>query len=495
MDAFCTVAAEPHGPVRKPAGGYRFITVMQLAMVWWAYHEKLIRLIDLRTWFACQELVSRRCRLGKDDHRQYGLDELHRLVGGVGGEHLRKGLRRLRAAGLISIEDGRISFPVSPDAMPAKDLSGLWSMLELIQNNRRRIPVPRRTLRFIAGGARRAVIATIVGHLLRCVYYRKGECSSEGCCKASWVANVFQVTRRSVIEARKHLVGIGWLVPLGQDHWHRQRWGGRGVVNLSWARTVRERENDQQGASESPELPTRVVDNAEVSHSGFSPRSAEIAPGFSPPDSNRKLPSEPQNQKPTSGGPAGALKAKRTGGKPKMANVQPEDLSDTGRLLELFDDAVRLGVVGGSESERLNFVAAAEHASIIGSRNPCGLFAWLIRGQHWRFITQGDEDVAQERLKRHCFGCEAREGQELEPSEAPPEQLPAKLSQDAQLVRATIIVHRRQGGRGEAFHLLARNYPGWTRQRWEAAVCEIEEVRLQRITLGKRGHSLSGALR
>ena len=72
----------------------------------------------------------------------------------------------------------------------------------------------------------------------------------------------------------------------------------------------------------------------------------------------------------------------------------PEDLRDTGRLLDLYDQAVARGWVTASERDRLRFVAAAEHARVIGTRNPCGLFVRLVRGGLWHFVTQDDEEAA-----------------------------------------------------------------------------------------------------
>ena len=46
----------------KPKGGYQLIPAVHLALAWWAYHEKLIRLVDLRVWFAAWEMRARRCR-------------------------------------------------------------------------------------------------------------------------------------------------------------------------------------------------------------------------------------------------------------------------------------------------------------------------------------------------------------------------------------------------------------------------------------------------
>ena len=43
-------------PPAKPKGGYRIITAAVLAAAWWAYRHKLIRLVDLRVWFAAHEM-------------------------------------------------------------------------------------------------------------------------------------------------------------------------------------------------------------------------------------------------------------------------------------------------------------------------------------------------------------------------------------------------------------------------------------------------------
>src|SRR5205823_1676166 len=91
-------------------------------------------------------------------------------------------------------------------------------------------------------------------------------------------------------------------------------------------------------------------------------------------------------------------------GKPDLCRVVPEDLTDTGRLLELYGQAVGVGLVTSSECDRLRFVAAAEHARVIGTRNPCGLFVRLVRGGLWHFATQDDETAASVRLKRHLYG-------------------------------------------------------------------------------------------
>src|SRR5439155_9077809 len=86
---------------------------------------------------------------------------------------------------------------------------------------------------------------------------------------------------------------------------------------------------------------------------------------------------------------------------PPLSHIVPADLQDTARLLTLFTQAQTQGLIGKSDSDRLTFCALAEHAKVVGSANPCGLFAALVRRQHWHFVTDSDEDVAQARLKTY----------------------------------------------------------------------------------------------
>ena len=85
--------------------------------------------------------------------------------------------------------------------------------------------MPRQAIRLIAGGCRATVIATMLGHLLRCLYYREHRCLSGGWCKASWIAEVFGMDLRSVKAARKYLVAIGWLRTFHTSQRVGNRWG------------------------------------------------------------------------------------------------------------------------------------------------------------------------------------------------------------------------------------------------------------------------------
>ena len=161
-----------------------------------------------------------------------------------------------------------------------------------------------------------------------------------------------------------------------------------------------------------------------------------------------------------------------TVGKPNLRDVVLEDLKDTGRLLDLYDQAVALGHVTTSERDRLRFVSAAEHARVIGTKNPCGLFARLVRCGLWSFLTQDDEDAANARLKRHLYGTISHEQAPAIPTVRQDEG----LSVDARVVQAIKAAVSRTRYRGDAFPLLKREHPEWTRERWDQALAELEQT-------------------
>jgi hypothetical protein len=89
---------------------------------------------------------------------------------------------------------------------------------------------------------------------------------------------------------------------------------------------------------------------------------------------------------------------------PSLDDVQPEDLRDAGRTPQLYDQAVARGQASPSEDGRLKFLAIAEHAGVVGTVNPGGLFARLVRRGWWHFATQDDEDAARRLLRDHPHG-------------------------------------------------------------------------------------------
>ncbi len=491
-------------PPAKPQGGYQLIPAGRLALAWWAYHEKLIRLVDLRVWFAAWEMRARRGQRPAPLPRRFGLGELQGLTG-LSPKRLKASLRRLEAAGLLTWSESAIAFPVSAEGVPLSDREGFRRFLDRIPNRRRLIPIPRRILRLLAGGCRPALIATILGHLFRCLYLKGGMCLPVGRVKASWIADTFGVALRRVKHARQELIALGWLIPLESKQWALNRWGALVRINLDWSRLDglappagdAAAAGHEEAGGEPPPRPGPVL----------APPAPDFGPELAPPDSSDENPLQGEkNQEPVPDAgfsishpeiqtteprqeptvfpaatpmaaerPAPPAPASRPGspaaGQPNLRNVVPEDLKDTGRLLDLYDQAVELGLVAESEHDRLRFVAAAEHAQIIGTKNPCGLFVRLVRGGLLQFVTYDDEVAASVRIRRHLYGGvpESRPGSRASIVPARPD-----LSDDARLAQAVRAAAARAGYRGDAFPLLRRAQPEWTRERWDRAVDELD---------------------
>jgi hypothetical protein len=366
-------------------GGYVLIPVVELCSAWAAYRTSRIKLFDLRVWLAAKEMAARRSFSSRERRAIYTTEELHRLVGGVGGQHVRASLRRLRAASLAVMTGESLSFPDSKRVSDAQEGTPLGSMLAAVQLTNRSVPVPRRLLRLLAREGTRVGIATRLAHLIRCVFRRRFKLVAIGRCAASWVASVFGVDERRVKEERKRLLKEGWLVSVEDPTWARNRWGMRVQVNLdvvSEAAPVRPR-----GLSTSKKAPPQLPPTTDLP----------------PPVSNRKLLTEYKHQKPASGRAAGArAKQEREaspGREPTWRDVTEADLRDTARLLELHRQGVQAGFVERGEHVRLQFVTAAEHARAVAKQNPAGLFVRLVRRRLWHFATQADEDQARGRLR------------------------------------------------------------------------------------------------
>lgn len=337
---------------KKPLGGFVFITAMGILAAWWAYKRRFIDFRDLRVWLACHELVAKRCGSEVGRVPRFDQSEVHRLVSGVGGEHVRRSLGRLEAVGLLTWSESSIRFLVNPSEVRVGDELDLTDAIESVINHRRKVPVPRRLLRFLAQSRRPVLMATALGHLLRCMYYRNGQCSPTGLVKASWIASVFEVDERNVKTARQELIGLGVLIREEASQLRLNRWGVPMRFNLAWGGIGGRRQSPPPKAVPTTDSPPLM-------------RTGNSSFGRS------------ENQKP--GGPDPAGVRKRTGRRPRLSHVLEIDLRDPRRTLVLHDEARRMGWVNGSEADRLKILAAGQHALQYGQRNAAGLFVTVVR--------------------------------------------------------------------------------------------------------------------
>lgn len=365
---------------------------------------------DLRAWLACHELVARRTAAQRATRRvvpsHYSEPELHALLGGVGGEHVRASLRALTKAGLLEWSTTVVRFPTESLREPEPDLDRLMT---LVRNARRTVPVPRRVLRHLAREGTRSTIATMLGHLLRCAYRRRLSCSWRGRCSSAWVADLTGVDERSVKRARAAFVAGGWLrgdAGSRTQPWHAEIW----EVTAGPERT------------------------------GVSPAVPQSTTGLSPARRERELLRNHEYQEP---GVGPGLKPRLRG--PRLAAIQVEDLLDPDRLGMLYQQACAKGLAVAGEAGRLAFMSLAARARRCAKRNAPGLLAWLLRHQRWNFPTGADEDAAR-RLWLHAPN-RAVQGRSIDAGElASVGVLVAAVLRKAMKVRGRVAVEPAEAG-------------------------------------------------
>ena len=235
MEKRLTRNANTAKAVPKPAGGFVFITGTALLNAWWAYRGAMVTLRDLRVWLASFEVLARRCLVNGSQSPEFTIGELTALAGSTSPGSVRRSLSRLKQVGLLTWSKTRVQVGDGLQDASESVLLGLGEALEAVPHHCRRIPVPRRMLRMLAKGGTRAIIATAFGHALRCLYYRRGRCFPTGTCKASWIAETFDVDIRNVKAARKELAQCGVLAIERRSQWFLNRHGSLVTVNLAWS--------------------------------------------------------------------------------------------------------------------------------------------------------------------------------------------------------------------------------------------------------------------
>lgn len=471
------------------AGRYRRITTHQLALAWWLHQQGRISRRQLRIFFAAHEMDERRqAAQGSARTPRYGLPEIKALVGGRGSasadRDLSADVAQLRKLGLVSITPERIAFAASIEQLALEEgLEDFWAFFHAMPHPRRTVPVPRRTLRALAGGFRRAETALMIAMLIRSVFWHRdrGSYRTDGRTKLSWVADTFGLSRRAVTTARAHLVDIGWLVPLEAPQWALNRWGAHDAVNTDWTPAPNELPGDSSVENSEKETDTRAVGEGGGSGGSASPR-AGFSGGSASPCLNRSS-SSTRNQEtrtlggtppgPAGGWPAEEGKKKRRAPRrrqqprdkaPNLRDVQPHDLRDPEAVRELHRQAVARGLACDSEAGQLDFFAMAARASSRGHR-PGALLLWLLQERKREFITAADEERASDQLRELRSGPIQRSGDREEGDVR--DAVPRALSEEERVVQACLQAAKKSR-RVEA-HRLARAAKGWSREQWDAA--------------------------
>lgn len=405
----------------RPLWGYSRISVESLCKLWSAYREGLLRMADLRTWFAVHELLARRCNLPKGRVPRYTVEEAS-SISALSIPKLKASVDRLTRLGFLAWSTTGVRTLSGTEATLGA-LTGHSSMVAAVPNSSRVLPVPRHTVLLLARCRRPVLFATVLGQLFRCVYYRSRMCASWGRCKSSWIATAFAVDVRNVKAARQELEARGWMRQVASNHWQRQRYGAAFVVSLQW--------DSRQ-------------DNGVATPLVSPPRNSPIAKKSPPPDVYRNLPEGIKHQNRVERGRAGVQGQGKGEGTPRLLHVVPADLTNPSRTVMLFREALRAGLVANTPSERLKFFAAAERAKRV-ARNPGAFFVAVLRKRLWHHISDRDEEPARRTLPKmpdFFFGestvsphvTDHREGGML----APTRQFTTRAAEDREAIRDTI---------------------------------------------------------
>ena len=483
-----------HGPIE---GRFRPIKTAQIVMAWSLFNGGHITKRGLRCFFALHEMAERRRYTAKEHAgcADYNLEELKALVGGRGSKSasyaLSADLKRLSELGLVQFSRRSITFAQSFDQITVEDTSCIYAMWAQMhpKTRGRAVPVPRRTLRALAAGFTTADTAYVLATMTRAIFFQvsKGSITTDGRTKDAWVSETFGLSLRAIRTARKHLGELGWLQERPTHQNLRNLYGTHVVVNVDWAPGQSNRDHDSHGThsghASDPRDSLDPVDNSAVGEGGSSAGSAtptaRFVAGSATPRNRKALPTEDLNTRRLGAhaqGPSGVCTSKggrknitsTRVGEPNLRDIQPADLADTDRLLELRRQAIAKGMGFEGEIGERDFLALANRARTRGQR-PCALFFDLISKKRTAFITMADEDEGRRRQKEHHYGVEIFR---RETAPKPRFQQPSFTDDE----RIVLACQRKLPGRSpsELFRLARpRLDASWTLDRWETTHLQL----------------------
>jgi hypothetical protein len=359
--------------------GYKTVTPIQIANCLSAYAAGRLSYRGVRVYFGCLSLVAIREAANRYQRRQgnkprpevcFRLCELCKLTG-LAEKVIKREIRGLRDSAVLSWGQKRVS--ANPDIIDGSEelLRGLAGK----RSPKRPIPMPRSVLRFLAATPKCSLGKTMLAYVLRglTIDRKGGEIRGVGSVKASWIADTFGLSLRSVKAARKTLIDSGFISKDTSSFQRKlNRDGAYFRVNLEW----------KEGEGAMPQIAPQVAKNARL---------------FAPPYKDLKTSYEIKNQKAQSPALklAGVCKANENS-ELKLSDVRREDLKSFTRAQALFLQAVKAGWMRGSESDFLNWMAAAIRANTAKNvRDPVRVFVSIVKGKRWELISQAQEERAR----------------------------------------------------------------------------------------------------
>lgn len=352
-------------------GGYVLLPVSTLGQVLKLACTKSITCFDVRVFLALVE--TNHIRTAENAHRRlkgaelldwvsFSKDEVKRILGASCSGSVGSSLRRLERAGIATFSDKRIEIFSQPQC-------------ELLPSARR-MPIPRRILRYLAQEAKRCVIFTALSYMARGLFSRRGAITSSGRVKVSFIERLTGLSKASVHRARRELIKVGVVLPGVSKQWQLNRFGSFFTVNLSF-----------KNPNESSVSPRKAEKRAILTPLGRKKR-----PILTPPIKKQK-PSYENKPETLRGKPLTGAQMSRKGGV-DLGNLNSSDIRKGSSLAALYRQAVERKWFSDSQMNQINFVAAAIKA-VRKSSTPVKLFIWLIRND-FKYLSNTDEDKALE---------------------------------------------------------------------------------------------------
>jgi hypothetical protein len=116
-------------------------------------------------------------------------------------------------------------------------------------------------------------------------------------------------------------------------------------------------------------------------------------------------------------------------------------------------------------------MAAIERARTVPARNPAGVFLFLVKNRKWDYLSDGHYEAGNTRLKAFLYPPMPEVVPVPAPRLAAPRRSQPVLSKDAELVR---LLREKLGTEGVSIFAALRAHAGWDRDRYAAAVIELE---------------------
>ena len=452
--------------VKHLPGRYRRVSVHQLSLAVWLYRSKQITRRQLQVYFAAHEMAERRRytkadAAGRKRPPLYTIEEVRALVGGpdtpAGLKSLGRDVKALGRLGLVAIGSTSIRFAKRIEDVESVDPDAFWSFFAEIPNKGRSVPVPRRTCRALAGGFRSAVMVLAVALLIRTLFWHRGggldgegAFRLDGRTKLSWVASAFGFSRRAMSDAQSTLLELGFVTPLKATQWQLNRWGTRYQLNVH---------------AFGPEASGATGEVGRTVQSASPPD--EIGGISASPDLNR---SASLSERDLINRKSARVRSGSTGGgrdelpEPRLTNLRPEDLADSGRTLELHRQAVSAGLIGPGEAGRITFLALVDRARTQGQQ-PERLLAWMLKHRKGGWVSASNEEAAASQVRR------LHNGERRRPPAIPHRPEPLVLDANERFVQACQVLGAKL--RRDPFRL-AQSQESWTRDRWNGVVAALE---------------------